>query len=133
VRAEDPGGAFDAAPVSLLSDASLDELARQSGESGVDGRRFRMLIHLAGCEPHEEDSWLGRRVRVGETLVRVTEPNARCRMTTRNPDTGIRDFDTLRAIKNYRGVREKKAIDFGVYAEVERPGRVKVGDPVEPL
>ncbi len=133
VRAEDPGGAFDAAPVSLLSDASLDELARQAGESGVDGRRFRMLIHLAGCEPHEEDSWLGRRVRVGETLVRVTEPNARCRMTTRNPDTGIRDFDTLRAIKNYRGVREKKAIDFGVYAEVERPGRVKVGDPVEPL
>lgn len=133
VRAEDPGGAFDAAPVSLLSDASLDELARQSGESGVDGRRFRMLIHLAGCQPHEEDSWIGRRVRVGEALVRVTEPNARCRMTTRNPDTGIRDFDTLRAIKNYRGVREKKAIDFGVYAEVEEPGRVAVGDAVEPV
>nr|MBA2536633.1 MOSC domain-containing protein [Actinomycetota bacterium] len=121
------------APVSLLSDASLDELARQSGESGVDGRRFRMLIHLAGCQPHEEDSWIGRRVRVGEALVRVTEPNARCRMTTRNPDTGIRDFDTLRAIKNYRGVREKKAIDFGVYAEVEEPGRVAVGDAVEPV
>jgi uncharacterized protein len=133
VRADDPGGGFDAAPVSLLSDASLEELARQAGEEGVDGRRFRMLIHLAGCEAHEEDSWIGRRVRVGDALIRVTEQNARCRMTTRNPETGIRDFDTLRAIKNYRGVREKKAIDFGVYAEVEEPGRVRVGDAVEPL
>jgi uncharacterized protein YcbX len=133
VRADDPGGGFDGAPVSLLSDASLDELARQSGEQGVDGRRFRMLVHVVGTRPHEEDDWIGRRVRIGGTVVRVTEQNARCRMTTRNPDTGVRDFDTLRAIKNYRGVREKKAIDFGVYADVEEPGRVRVGDPVEPL
>jgi uncharacterized protein YcbX len=133
VRADEPGGGFDAAPVSLLSDASLEKLAEESGESDVDGRRFRMLVYLAGCAPHEEDSWIGRRVRIGDTLVRVTEPNARCRMTTRNPETGVRDFDTLRAIKSYRGVREKNAIDFGVYADVEEHGRVRVGDPVEPL
>ena len=133
VRADDPGGAFDAWPVSLLSEASLAELARQSGRERVDGRRFRMLVHLSGTTPHEEDEWIGRRVRIGEAVVRVTEQDARCRMTTRNPDTGIRDFDTLRAIKVYRGVREGKAIDFGVYADVEEPGRVRVGDPVEPL
>ena len=133
VRADDPGGGFDAAPVSLLSDASLEELARNSGKDNVDGRRFRMLIHIAGCTPHEEDSWIGTRVRVGAALIRVTKQDARCQMTTRNPETGIRDFDTLRAIKNYRGIREKKAIDFGVYAEVEEPGRVRVGDPIEPL
>jgi uncharacterized protein len=133
IRADDPGGGFDAAPVSLLSDASLEKLAQESGEDGVDGRRFRMLVYLAGCGPHEEDSWIGRRVRIGDTLVRVTEPNARCRMTTRNPETGIRDFDTLREIKSYRGVRGEKAIDFGVYADVEEPGRVRVGDPVEPV
>lgn len=133
VRADDPGGGFDEAPVSLLSEASLEELARQSGEEHVDGRRFRMLIHLAGTGPHEEDDWIGRRVRIGDALVRVTKQDPRCRMTTRNPDTGVRDFDTLRAIKNYRGVRGKKAIDFGVYADVEEPGRVRVGDPVQPL
>jgi uncharacterized protein len=133
MRAEEPGGGFDAWPVSLLSDASLAELAVQSGRESVDGRRFRMLVHLAGTRPHEEEEWVGRRVRIGAAVVRVTEPDPRCRMTTRNPDTGIRDFDTLRAIKAYRGVRNGKSIDFGVYADVETPGRVRVGDPVEPL
>jgi uncharacterized protein YcbX len=45
----------------------------------------------------------------------------------------VRDLDTLRVIKGYRGVRDGEAIDFGVYAAVEQPGRVRVGDPVEPL
>ena len=133
VRAETPGGGIDDSAVSLLSDASLEELARQSGEATVDGRRFRMLVHVGGTRPHEEDEWLGREVRVGEAVIRVTKQDARCRMTTRNPETGIRDFDTLKAIKSYRGVRDKKAIDFGVYADVVRPGAVRVGDSVEPL
>ncbi len=133
MRAEDPGGGFDDSPVSLLSDASLGELARRSGEARVDGRRFRMLVHLAGTRPHEEDEWLGRRVRIGETVVEVTKQDARCRMTTRNPDTGVRDFDTLRAIKEYRGLRNGRSIDFGVYADVVQPGVIRVGDPVEPL
>jgi uncharacterized protein YcbX len=133
IRTEEPGGGFDAWPVSLLSEASLKELARRSGHERVDGRRFRMLVHVAGTRPHEEDEWLGRRLRLGDVIVRVTQPDARCRMTTRNPDTGIKDFDTVRAIKDYRGLRNGKHADFGVYADVERPGRVRVGDPVEPL
>ena len=135
VRSDEPGGGVDDSPVSILTDASLAELARRSGESAVDGRRFRMLVQVAGTDPHEEDAWIGRRVRMGDAVVRVTKPDARCRMTTRNPESGVRDFDTLRAIKSYRGVRagHGKAIDFGVYADVDAPGRVRVGDPVEPL
>jgi uncharacterized protein len=133
VRADEPGGAYDDSPVSLLSDASLDELARQSGRESVDGRRFRMLVHVAGTRPHEEDDWLGREVRIGDAVVRLTKQDGRCRMTTRNPETGIRDFDTLKAIKAYRGLRNGKSIDFGVYGDVVAPGRIRVGDPVEPL
>jgi hypothetical protein len=32
-----------------------------------------------------------------------------------------------------RIVGERKEIDFGVYATVEQPGPVRVGDAVEPL
>ena len=63
----------------------------------------------------------------------MTKPDARCAMTTRNPDTGERDFDTLAAIRDYRGLRNGKHLDFGVYADVEEPGPVRLGDPVEPL
>jgi uncharacterized protein len=134
VKTDEPGAGVDRGngSVTMLSDASLEELARRADRDGVDGRRFRMLIGLAGCAPHEEDEWLGRTVRVGDALVRLHEQVARCAITTQSPETGLRDFDTLRAIKAYRGLREGEAIDFGVYGEVERPGRVRVGDPVVP-
>ncbi len=134
VRADEPGGGYDVHPVSLLGEASVSELARRAeADGGVDGRRFRMLVGIAGTQPHEEDEWIGRRVRVGGAVLRVAEPNARCATTTQNPESGARDFDTLRAIKSYRGLRNGKKIDFGVYADVEQPGRVGVGDPIQPL
>jgi len=89
-----------------------------------------MLLEVAGCAPHEEDSWVGRRVRVGDALVEILGPVPRCATTTRDPSTGIRDFDALRAIAAYRGRREGKKIDFGVYARALEPGTVRVGDSV---
>ena len=58
----------------------------------------------------------------------------RSAVTTRDPDTGDRDLDTLRLLKDYRGQRESDgAVLFGVYAYVERPGVVRVGDTFSPL
>ena len=119
-------------PVTLVSLASVARLEREAGGS-VDPRRFRMLFDLDGCDEHEEDTWDGRRLRVGEAVLRVGGPVPRCAVTTRDPDSGKRDLDTLRLIRGYRGVRDGEAIDFGVYAAVEQPGRVRVGDSVEPL
>jgi uncharacterized protein YcbX len=138
-RSDEPGAGVDRGtargPVTLVSDASLAELGRQSGgDVPVDGRRFRMLVGVDGCGPHEEDSWLGLPVRIGEATVRLTATVGRCVVTTRNPDTGERDFDTLKAIKAYRGQNPvTRELDLGVYGFVVEPGRVRVGDPVEPL
>ena len=91
-----------------------------------------MLVEVAGCEPHEEDTWVGRPVRIGQAVVEVVRPVARCVVTTQDPSTGVRDFDTLKAISRYRGMRDGNRIDFGVYADVLVPGTVCVGDIVEP-
>jgi uncharacterized protein len=123
-------------PVTLLSDASVAELARHVRRDDVDPRRFRMLIGIGGCRAHEEDEWIGRSVRVGEAVVRVHEEVDRCAVTTQDPRTGRPDLDTLRTITDYRGIRTRrgiKRIDFGVYGEIEQPGRVRVGDAVEPV
>jgi uncharacterized protein YcbX len=134
VKTDRPGDGVDRGrgQVSLVSDASVEELGRNGGRDDVDARRFRMLIGVAGCDPHEEDDWVGRRLRVGEAVVQLRGHVGRCAITTQNPDTGVPDFDTLRTIKEYRGLREGR-LDMGVYGEVLEPGRVRVGDPVEPF
>jgi uncharacterized protein YcbX len=131
VRPDGPGE-LQEAPVTLVSRASLERLEREA-DRRVDPRRFRMLFDLDGCGEHEEDTWGGRRVRIGGALVRVGGGVGRCALTTRDPETGERDLDTLRLIRGYREPLEDGEIPFGVYAEVEQPGRVRVGDPVEPL
>jgi uncharacterized protein YcbX len=132
VKADLPAGGVDVEPLTLVSSESVAELARRVGAERVDSRRFRMLLEIEGCAPHEEDTWFGRHVRLGEAVVEIGGPVPRCATTTRDPDTGKRDLDTLRQIAAYRGRRDGKQIDFGVYAQVVRPGRVGVGDPVEP-
>lgn len=132
VQADVPGGGYDVHAATMVSEASVDELARRAGLNGdADARRFRMLLDISGCEPHEEDTWVGRRVRIGEAVLRVPGPVPRCVVTTLNPVTGERDLDTLRVVKGYRGLRDGENIDFGIYGDVEEPGRIRLGDTVE--
>ena len=138
-RSDRPGAGVDRGrgAVSLVSDESVEELARQAGAERVDARRFRMLIGVSGARPHEEDQWVGSEVDVGAARVRFLGTVGRCAVTTRDPDTGARDLDTLRLIRDYRGFTEKRGgkreLDFGIYGDVIRAGRVRVGDPVTPL
>jgi uncharacterized protein len=122
------------AGATLVSTGSLEALRVASGANGpVDGRRFRMTIGVDGLEPHAEDGWIGRRVRVGAAAVAVRAHVGRCALTTLDPDLGRRDLDTLGAIADYRGdVESRERLPFGVWCEVVEPGRVAVGDPVAP-
>ena len=120
--------------VSLVSRASLDRLREESGADGpVDGRRFRMLFEIDGVAAHEEDEWLGRHVRIGDATIAVNGDVGRCVATSHDPDTGIRDLDTLGTLAAYRRDGRVEPLPFGVYGEVVSPGRVRVGDRVEPL
>jgi hypothetical protein len=89
-----------------------------------------MLIEVAGATAHEEDGWIGHRIAIGDAILTVTKPDARCAITTQDPDTGVRDLDTLRGIIAYRGLRDGEHADFGVLADVEQPGLVRLGDEV---
>jgi uncharacterized protein YcbX len=117
--------------VSLVSRASLRCLGAVCGESGpLDGRRFRMLLEIDGVGPHDEDAWIGRRVRVGAAEIRIRGDVGRCVVTSQNPDTGVTDVDTLGALARYRKTGHDEPLPFGVYGEVLAPGRVRVGDAV---
>jgi hypothetical protein len=133
VRVDEPEYAGGRHRLSLVSLASVDELGRRGSldDGALDPRRFRMTVELDGCEPYEEDSWSGRLVRLGEAVVRVGDGVARCALTTMHPVTGEKDFDTLQVLAGYR--KRCTELLLGVYADVVEPGRIRVGDAVEPL
>ncbi|MDP9482688.1 MAG: MOSC domain-containing protein [Chloroflexota bacterium] len=133
IRCDRPAGTRSGNPTSLVSDGSLAELARQGGVDAVDGRRFRMLIEVEGAQAHEEDTWVGKRIAIGDAVLAITQPDARCAITTQHPDTGNRDLDTLRMIIAYRGLRDGKNADFGVLGDVARPGAIRLGDEIAVL
>lgn len=130
VQSDQPGQCYDEYPVSLVSQASLDFLGKQWGNShGFESKRFRPNFLLGGCEPHQEDDWIGEIIRLGPDLViQVVARDPRCDITTHSPETGERDIDTLRLILSYRP--NARAPYFGVYGVVVRPGVVSVGDQV---
>lgn len=128
------GSAYDVHPVTLLGTASVEELAHQAGLPRVDSRRFRMLIEFSGGDPHIEDSWGGMRLQVGDAILRAGGPVKRCAATTRDPDSGAVNLQTLRLITSYRGRQHSElglGANFGIYGEVVEPGSISVGDRLE--
>ncbi len=120
-----------AGAVSLISQASVARLAQQAGTDAVDVRRFRMLVEIAGVAEHEEDAWVGARVRIGAALVRFGGHVGRCSITTLHPESGVADLPALDLLRAYRGQLERtEPLPFGVYGEVLEGGVVAVGDEV---
>jgi len=137
VRVDEPGAGSDRGvdgAVSAVSLGSLEAFAREAGEESVDGRRFRMLFELDGIAPHGEDAWAGRRVAIGDAVVRIHGLVGRCAVTSQNPNTGVPDLSTLRVIRKYRSeIETDEPLPFGVWGGVEVPGVIRIGDAVEAL
>ncbi len=89
--------------------------------------RWRGNIWFDGLPVWEEFDWLGGDVQIGEAVFHVRERTDRCAATTANPDTGVRDADTLGALGTWGHQ------DFTVRAEVKQGGAIRVGDKVKPL
>jgi len=131
LRVDEPEYAGGMHRVSLVSRASVADVGAEGGDPALDPRRFRMLVEIDGLDAFAEDGWSGGRVRLGEAIVRVGDRMPRCVMTTLDPDTGRSDFPTLDVLARTRKVGTDLLL--GVYGDVERPGVIRVGDPVEPV
>lgn len=113
--------------ISIIGKASLAALEQASGQS-LQQERFRANIWLDGLDAWEEQSWVGKTIRIGGATLRVDAPIGRCVATTASSDTGKVDVDTLAILRENWGHK-----DFGVFAEVISGGEVRLTDKVEVL
>ena len=123
VEAQDIGY-FDTTkgPVSILNMESLRALEKLVGEK-IDPVRFRMNLMVEGLNAWAETLWPGKRVKIGECVLEITENTGRCKATHVNPDTGELDIKVMHALKEHYGHTQ-----MGVYAVVVEGGAIKAGD-----
>jgi hypothetical protein len=110
--------------VLITTQATLDAVSAALGRP-LDLRRFRTNIHLdldAGA--YAEESWEGRRLRVGTMELQLLHPCVRCVIPTRDPDTTAKDPEILRWLTRQHGGL------FGINARARGTGRIAVGDAV---
>jgi uncharacterized protein YcbX len=143
-----PGTFFDYSVVHLVTTATLDRLGQLYPEGRFDPRRFRpnLLVHSeSGDTGFVENRWIGTTVAIGDgrdgVRLRITDPCARCVMTTLAQEDLPADAGILRTAARHnrvvggegRGKDGVYAAAVGVYAEVLAGGIVRRGDPVRVL
>lgn len=118
---------FEIGAVYLLASGFIDHLSKlQGGAVAIDRRRFRPNIFIkseAECDSFVEDTWMGAALDIGG-VVRVEgfQPTLWCVTSTLAQQDLPRDSSILRATaQHHRGC-------LGVYANVSRPGLLRVGD-----
>ncbi len=109
---------FDILPLLVATDGAVAAFGR-------DIRRLRPNILIGGVDGMDETTWEGAELHIGEAVIGLDSLRGRCPMTTVDPDTLVRDPAVLKDIGRRFGGR------LALNAEVLRPGRVRVGDPVK--
>ena len=108
--------------ISLLSQATLDELTQKAGKN-IDVRRFRPNIVLEGMEAWSEFELIGKQFQLGTARIEVTARIGRCVNIEVNPETGDRDIGLLSLLQQEFGHAQT-----GVLAKIINSGTVKIGD-----
>lgn len=125
----------DGYPILLAGTASLDAVndwLAETGDDPVPIHRFRPNLVVSGAPAWAEDGWLGRRLRIGDTVHRVAKPCGRCLVTTIDQETGESGRQPLHVLGRHR--RFGTAILFAVNLIPDltagQTGHVRMGDPV---
>lgn len=125
---------IDLGVLHLLTTASLTALAEAAPDVTVDVRRFRpsMVLDTPDASGFVENDWKGRSLRIGEVEITVGEPTPRCVMTTVAQDGLPRQPGVLQALAEHNRLTNELGTFacLGVYADVARPGTIRVGDDV---
>jgi uncharacterized protein YcbX len=117
----------EAGQVTLHSRESLASAGVALGEADLNELRFRHNIVIDGVAAWEEQSWVGRRVQVGDVAFETVVPKVRCLATHANPLTGERDLQVMQTLVK---AFVQKEPTFGVGMLSLAGGEIRVGDDV---
>ncbi len=109
----------------LISRETLRFVERVYG-TAVDPHwlRANFVIEITGGKAFEEDEWVGRQIRIGDTLCEVLAPSQGCLATSYRPGKGPGDATMVDGLLKVRGG------SLGLQVRATRGQRIRVADPV---
>ncbi|MFV8781310.1 MOSC domain-containing protein [Microbulbifer sp. SA54] len=134
-RADRQVGFADAAPLLVISQASLDDLNSRLTDP-VSMLRFRPNLVVSGCEPFAEDQWKTLTIYTsdGPLILECTHPCARCAIPGLHPFTGRAQKEPLRTLAQYRRSEKDGQIYFGMNLTpafgIDKAMSIHLGDKV---
>lgn len=123
VRPRDPSDS--PSPLRVISRPTL-RLAERTYGAPLEAVRIRanLVVDLPEGKAFDEDAWVGRSLRIGDTLIAVTGAAEDGFVTGFRPEIGRGDPDMLKGLLQIRNGR------LGVVARIVSGLRIRVGDPV---
>lgn len=126
-------GLADGFPLLLIGAASIAELNERivaRGGYALPMNRFRPNLVVEGSSPWAEDDWQSIEIGEGSSVhMSIVKSCARCAIPTVDQNTALRGKEPLATLATYR-----RGPDGSVYVGQnvihERPGVIRVGDPV---
>ncbi len=116
---------FSDLPEKSLSIINLNTIIDFEEKIGkkIDPSRFRANLLIDNIEPWKEFDWVGKKVKIGHSVLEVFKRTQRCAATNVNPESAVRDINIPNEINSYFG-----HLDLGVYAKVKKTGAISVND-----
>ncbi|TKC16065.1 MOSC domain-containing protein [Robertmurraya kyonggiensis] len=120
-----PLGAIEEDDLLITTKSSIKKIEELWG-SKVDVRRFRpnFVLSTESDEPFIEETWLGKKLLIGNVKVIVNGLCERCSIINIDPDSATIDTSMLKTVYKERNNC------FGIFASVIKTGEVNVGDEV---
>jgi len=116
--------------ITLHGRASLDATAAAAGVADLSEHRFRSNIAVDGVVAWDEQTWMGKKIRIGEVEFEAVKAKTRCLATHANPVTGERDAPIMKTLLQ-AFPREKPTFAIAMITS-GRGGTIRVGDSVVP-
>ena len=89
----------------------------------IDPSRFRANLLIDNIDPWKEFDWVGKKVKIGDSVLEVFKRTQRCAATNVNPQSALRDINIPNEINSYFG-----HLDLGIYTRVKKTGVISVND-----
>ena len=108
--------------ISIINLNTIVDFEKKIGKK-IAVSRFRANLLIDDIDPWKEFDWVGKKIKIGESVLEVFKRTQRCGATNVNPENAIRDINIPNEINSYFG-----HLDLGVYAKVKKTGIISVND-----